>query len=202
MDDRLIAWARAVKSRGSRPGVPVLWLFTDERRLADPLGAVARLPAGFCGVVYRHDGDPRRAELGRAISRLCRRRRLALSVAGDWRLALALHAGLHLRAGRRPAGRRCRALTSSAHGVADLRRARRAGATVAFLSPVFATASHPGAPSLGPLRWALMARRAGMPAAALGGIDGATVRRLPPGRCAGAGAIGALGNQTNYIKKE
>jgi thiamine-phosphate pyrophosphorylase len=123
---------------------------------------------------------------------VCRRRRLALSVAGDWRLAVALHAGLHLRGGRRPA-RGCRVLTSSAHGVADLRRARRAGAAVAFLSPVFATASHPEAPSLGPLRWALMARRAGMKVAALGGIDGASVRRLPPGRCAGAGAIAALG---------
>src|SRR5580692_5856621 len=101
MDDRLIAWARAVKSRGGASRGPVLWLFTDERRLPDPLAAVARLPAG-AGVVFRHDADPRRAELGRALAKLCRRRRLVLAVAGDWRLAVALRAGLHLRGGRRP----------------------------------------------------------------------------------------------------
>ncbi len=172
----------------------MLWLFTDERRLPDPLNAVARLPAGLCGVVFRHDRDPRRAELGRALARLCRRRRLMLVVAGDWRLAAALRAGLHLRGGRRagPAPRWCRAVTSSAHGVADLRRARQAGAVVAFLSPVFATASHPEVPPHGPVCWGRLARGAGMEVAALGGIDGATVRRLPPGLCAGAGAIGAL----------
>lgn len=195
MDDRLLAWARAVKTRhGATLRAPVLWLFTDERRLADPLGAVARLPAGLCGVVFRHDRDPRRTELGRALARLCRRRRLRLVVAGDWRLAAALRAGLHLRGGRRPAHapRWCRAVTSSAHGAADLRRARQGGAVVVFLSPVFATASHPDRPPLGPVRWGRLARGAGVPVAALGGIDGATVRRLPPRLCAGVGAIGAL----------
>jgi thiamine-phosphate pyrophosphorylase len=195
MDEKLVAWARAVKSRQRRNGVvvgaPVLWLFTDARRLADPLAAAARLPRHLGGVVLRHDGAPGRAALGRALAALCRARGLALSVAGDWRLAAALGAGLHLRSGRRPAGapRTLRAMTSSAHGVADLRRGRREGA-LAFLSPAFASASHPGAAGLGPCRWGLAARRGGG-AAALGGIDGRSVRRLPG--CAGAGAIGALG---------
>jgi thiamine-phosphate pyrophosphorylase len=195
MDNRLVAWARAVKTRrGAALRAPVLWLFTDARRLADPLAAVARLPAGLCGVVFRHDRDPCRAELGRALARVCRRRRLMLVVAGDWRLAVALRAGLHLRGGRRPghAPRWCRAVTSSAHGAAELRRARQAGAAVVFLSPVFATASHPDTPPLGPVRWGRLARGAGMQVAALGGIEGATVRRLPSRLCAGAGAIAAL----------
>jgi thiamine-phosphate pyrophosphorylase len=129
--------------------------------------------------------------LGRALARLCRARGLSLSVAGDWRLAAALGAGLHLRGGRRPCGapRWLRAATSSAHGVAELRRARREG-VLAFLSPAFATASHPGVAGLGPCRWGLMARRGGA-VAALGGIDGRRVRLLPG--CVGAGAIGALG---------
>ncbi len=169
----------------------MLWLFTDARRLPDPLAAAARLPRGLGGVVLRHDGVADRAVLGRALARLCRARGLALSVAGDWRLAAALGAGLHLRGGRRPpaAPRYLHAVTSSAHSVADLRRARRVGA-LAFLSPAFATASHPGAPALGPYRWEFMVRRGGLGAAALGGIDGRTVRRLPG--CAGAGAIRAL----------
>ncbi len=169
----------------------MLWLFTDARRLADPLPAAARLPRRLAGVVLRHDGAPGRAALGRDLAALCRERGLALSVAGDWRLAAALGAGLHLRGGRRPAGapRNLRALTSSAHGVAELRRGRRQGA-LAFLSPAFASASHPGAAGLGPCRWGLAARRGGGGAAALGGIDARSVRRLPC--CAGAGAIGAL----------
>ncbi|MEO8715891.1 MAG: thiamine phosphate synthase, partial [Acetobacteraceae bacterium] len=82
--------------------------------------------------------------------------------------------------------------TSSAHDASSLRRAARAGASLAFLSPVFATASHPGAPALGTLRWARLARGARLPVAALGGIDGRTARRLPGRDCAGAGGIGAL----------
>ncbi len=207
MDAALARWVRAQAPRGLggawRGGLPALWLFTDRRRLPDPLAAVARLPRGQAGVVLRHDGDPGRAALGRALARLCRARRLALVVAGDVRLAQALGAGVHLRGGRWPDGgrggaiRRCgpraaQLLTSSAHTPAELRRARRAGADLAFLSPVFATASHPGAPALGPLRWAALARRAGLPVAALGGVTGGTVRRLPRGLCRAIGAIGGL----------
>ena len=171
----------------------VLWLFTDAARLPDPLAVLRRLPPGLAGVVLRDDGLAGRAELGRRIAALCRARRQALSVAGDWRLAAALHAGLHLRAGRRPPGApRClRALTASAHGPADLVRARRFGAAMAFLSPAFATASHPGVRALGPAGWGLAARRAGG-AAALGGVNGAVVRRLPARLCRGVGAISAL----------
>jgi len=120
-------------------------------------------------------------------------RGLVLVVAGDVRLAAALRAGVHLRDGRWPGVVRIRGfVTSSAHGLADLRRAARAGANLAFLSPVYATASHPGAPSLGSVRWSRLARAAPVAVAALGGIDGASVRRLPTGPCLCVGAIGAL----------
>jgi thiamine-phosphate pyrophosphorylase len=197
MDARLVAWARAVKARQARiprmRRMPVLWLFTDAARLADPSAAVARLPRGLCGVVLRHDGVADRAALGRRLALLCRARRNLLVVAGDWRLAAALHAGVHLRGGRRLPGRRGALHTGSAHGVAELVAARRAGVALAFLSPAFATASHPGAGALGPVRWSAQARRAGGAVAGLGGITGATVRRLDRRRCAAVGAIGALG---------
>jgi thiamine-phosphate pyrophosphorylase len=195
MDTKLVCWARSVKSRRRAQGgqLPPLWLFTDARRLPDPLPAVARLPRGLCGVVFRHDEVAGRAALGRRLARLCRDRGIALAVAGNWRLAMALHAGLHLRAGRRPLG--CPAglaLTSSAHGVADLVRARRAGVGLTFLSPLFVTASHPGARALGPLIWGLAAGRSGGNIAALGGVDSNSFRVLYQLRCAGAGAIGAF----------
>jgi thiamine-phosphate pyrophosphorylase len=187
MDVRLLDWARAVKARNAPSPVPPLWLFTDAGRLPDLLATVARLPRGLAGVVFRHDADPDRAALGPRLARLCRERRLALVVAGDARLAMRLGAGVHLRGG---------VMRRTGHQPpADLLRARRAGADACFLSPVFPTASHPGGASLGVLRWSIAAgtaRRKGVPVLALGGIDGASIRLLPRGRCAGAGAIGAL----------
>ena len=188
MDQRLVAWGRAVKAR-RKLKAPVLWLFTDAARLPDPLGAIARLPQGLCGVVLRDDALPGRAALAADVARLCRQRRLVLSVAGDWRLAARLGAWVHLRRGK-GAGWRGMPCTASAHDLTELRRGRARGALV-FLSPVFPTASHPGAVAVGVLRWAALARgRKGV--LALGGVNGASVRRLPR-RIGGAGAIGALG---------
>ena len=191
MDLILLAWGL----RGKRTALPRLWLFTDQHRLADPRQSVTALPRGRAGVVLRHDGDPNRAALGRDLARICRQRELMLVVAGDARLAAALKAGLHLRGGLRPCAFRPRGIvTSSAHSVRDLTRARRAGAALAFLSPAFATGSHPGAPHLGPLRWSAIARHAPVcqMIGALGGVTGTTIARLPAGRCHAVGAIGAL----------
>lgn len=204
MDQKLVAWARAVKSsRRFVPGagrMPVLWLFTDAVRLPDPRAAVSRLPKGLCGVVLRHDGVPGRAILGRELARICRVRRLALVIAGDPRLAASLGAGVHLRAGRRHgllAPRRrilqhSALVTSSAHNLDELHRAAHAGADLAFLSPVFPTSSHPAGGVLGAAGWSRLARLARLPVAALGGIDGASLRALPRGLCRSAGAIGGL----------
>ncbi len=195
MDDRLAAWGRAVKSAqpgtGRKAGLPPLWLFTDWARIGDPVAVARRLPAGLCGVVFRDDSRADREAVGRRLAQVCRARRLMLVVAGDWRLAAALGAGLHLRGGRRPpCSRRFPMVTSSAHGLADIHRARRAGARLVFLSPAFPTESHPGAPALGAVRWAAMARGGGV--AALGGVSGAVVRRLSLAGCRAVGAIGAL----------
>lgn len=188
-DPGLLAWGRAAAAR--RRGGPVLWLFTDTRRLPDPRPSARLLPVGRAGVVLRHDDHPDRLAIGRDLARICRQRRLALVVAGDSRLAASLGAGVHLRGGHWPGLVRRRGLiTSSAHDSAQLRRARRAGASLAFLSPAFPTASHPGEPALGAVRWNRLARSAGMAVAALGGIDGKTIGRLR--HCAGAAAIGAL----------
>lgn len=188
MDAALLAWGLR------RPAsFPRLWLFTDQRRLPDPRESVAGLPRGRAGVVFRHDSDPNRVALGRDLARICRRRRLILVVAGDARLAAGLRAGIHLRGGRHPGPIRSHAfITSSAHSIPELLRARRAGASLVFLSPAFATASHAGAPGLGPLRWSAMAVRAKGGVAALGGVDGQSVKRLAKGRISAVGAIGAL----------
>jgi thiamine-phosphate pyrophosphorylase len=190
MDRKLFAWG--LRRGGS---FPRLWLFTDDARLPDPLPSISRLPKGRAGVVFRHDDSADRIALGLRVARICRDRRLLLVIAGDGRLAARLHGGVHLRGGHRPDLAPIYGFTtSSAHSVQDIRRAASAGADLVFVSPAFQTRSHAGAPGLGPLRWLRMVRavRVRPGVAALGGIDGHSIRRLPAEICAAAGAIGAL----------
>ncbi len=192
MDAGLLAWGRRVKRRRRRNKIPPLWFFTDAARLPNPLPVIATLPRGLCGVVFRHDAAPNRLALGREIAALCRARRLVLVVAGDAHLAARLHAGLHLRGGRRGVLRLPRLVTASAHDAAELVRAKRAGAGLVFISPVHETKSHSGAPVLGAAGWRRLARLAGATnAAALGGISGQTIRALGKA-CAAVGAIEAF----------
>jgi thiamine-phosphate pyrophosphorylase len=141
---------------------------TDERQGEALWTALERLPPGS-GIVFRHyrlGGEDRRALFAR-VKAVSRRRRLTLIVAGE-RLPGA--DGVHNRRG--PGIR-----TASAHDSAELRAARR-GADLVFLGPVHPTRSHPGAAALGPARFDRLARRAGIPVIALGGMDSARFRAL------------------------
>ncbi len=196
MDGRFLAWGRAVKARRAARCAPVppaaIWLFTDVVRAPAPLAAVRALAPGLGGVVLRQPDAAGRARLCALLAPICRARRLALSIAGDARLARRFHAGLHLSRGRRERGAEwVRFLTSSAHDRCELVRCRRAGVALAFLSPLFASASHPGTPGLRPCRWSALARHAGVVVAALGGIDAACLPAIPRDAAA-LGAIGAL----------
>jgi thiamine-phosphate pyrophosphorylase len=197
----LEAQARRLKATSMGSMVPRLWLVSDPLRLPNPRAAAARLPPGSA-VVAR--GLAPAVLWG--LARLARQRRLKLMVAGDGRLALALAAGLHVPDRRGcpgllaflAAARPGALLSVAVHGRPSLVRARRLRADAALVSPAFATASHPGARALGPLRWAALA--AGVPpgvaVVALGGLSGPTAARLPRPRLAGLAAIGALGGVT------
>lgn len=162
--------------------MPRLWLLSDPKRLPDPRAAAARLPRG--SAVLARGVAP---ALLQGLARLCRARGLRLLVGGDGRAALRLGAGLHVpergapglmafRLARRPGA----LLSVAVHGRAGLARARRLGADAVLISPIFATRSHPGARGLGAHGWAWLARRAGRPAVALGGVDARAARRVPP----------------------
>lgn len=168
---------------------PRLVLLTDPR-ITDPVALARRLPPG-AAVVLRHYGAPDREALGRGLARICRERRLLLLVAGDLRLAVALRAqGLHLPEGMsRPHAWRG-LVSAAAHSRAALVRAKAQGADWVLLSPVFPTASHPGARSLGVLRFAALSGRTSLPVLALGGVNLRTVRGLR--RAAGIATVGNL----------
>ena len=195
----LMAEARALRARAgfprARSGVdlpPLLWL-TDPARAPDPVAVARRLPRG-CGVVLRHYDAPDRADLARRLAAVCRARGLVLLVGADAALAAAVGAhGVHLPEWDTRWGARrheWRLLTAAAHSAGALRRA--AGADAALLSPVFATVSHPGAPPLGPARFAELTAGSPLPVYALGGVTAAAAPALRGSGAAGIAAVGAL----------
>jgi thiamine-phosphate pyrophosphorylase len=172
-----------------RQPLPRLWLMTDERQREGLWTALARVPRG-AGVVFRHYGLAReeRRRLFDRVKAVARRRGLILLLAGPPRMAEAWGAdGSH---GPGP-GPTKRLRTISAHDGSEIRAARQIGADLVFLSPVFATGSHPGARPLGRLRFGLLARASRIPVIALGGMNRRKARGLEGSGIYGWAAIDA-----------
>lgn len=152
--------------------LPKLWLMTDERMGEGLWAALARLPRGS-GVVFRHYATPpsERRRLFAEVVRTARKRRLVVVRGGAHRMRF--EAGSHNRARRDPGLK-----TFAVHGMRDAVAARRMRADLVFVSPVFDTRSHPGARPLGRMKAAALARIAGVPAIALGGMDLRRFERL------------------------
>ncbi|BCW87090.1 Thiamine-phosphate synthase [Alphaproteobacteria bacterium SO-S41] len=183
--------------RTMRPPLPTLWLMTDDTR-GDAAAAMRSLPHG-AGVIFRHYNAPDRARLARTLRALAARRGLVFLVAGDVKLAAAVKAdGFHAPEWlihRATAVRRLLPhglVTAAAHGVPGLVAAERAQVDAVLVSPVFATASHPGAQTLGVLRFAALAEQAAMPVIALGGMTPDRFARLTGTAVSGYAAISAL----------
>ncbi|MBS0479298.1 MAG: thiamine phosphate synthase [Proteobacteria bacterium] len=143
---------------------------TDERQGDGLWNALRRLPRGG-GVVFRHYATPaaERRRLFALVLRVARAQGLVVVRAGRWCGAGA--DGVHNQRGR---GVR----TASGHSWAEARAAVRRGAAAVFVSPVFATRSHPGAAALGVKGAERIALGLKVPAIALGGMDAERFRQL------------------------
>ncbi len=155
----------------NRP-TPALWLMTDERMGAALWPALAALPKGS-GVVFRHfaTAPAERAALFARVAQIARQRALVLVEGGGAAQRSALH---------------------PAHSLREAIAARRTGAAAVLVSPVYPTRTHPGARALGPLRAAAIARAAGCPAIALGGMTRARFKRMKALGFVGWAAIDGL----------
>lgn len=155
-----------------RHPLPHRWLMTDER-LGDALLPIVRTMPRGSGIVFRHYATPpaERRALFAAVRRIARARRHMLLVAGP---VLPGADGVH---GRRARGGRGLA-TRPVHNRAERIAAERAGVDAILISPVFATASHPGAAALGRVRFGMLVRGARVPVIALGGMTAARARTL------------------------
>jgi thiamine-phosphate pyrophosphorylase len=173
-----------------RQPLPRLWLMTDERQGEELWAALERLPRG-AGIVFRHyrlAPADRRALFDR-VRRIATRRRLMLLAGGGQRLpADGRHGGRREKDGL---------ATAAAHDLRELKAAEQRGAHLVFLSPVFPTRSHPGARTLGRLRFGAITRSARIPVIALGGMDERRGRSLRPLGAYGWAGIDAFAPNQN-----
>ncbi|WP_336958191.1 thiamine phosphate synthase [Sphingobium aquiterrae] len=188
----------AAGRHGGARAIPRLWLLTDER-IAQPtlLAAAACLPRG-AGIILRHYSLPvaERRQLFDAMRVIARRHGLLLLLAGTATEAAAWRAdGWHGRATRRhaSAGRIPPIHSAPAHDARELNRARARGADMVLISPAFPTRSHPGAPTLGRIGFARLARQAqGMTVIALGGMNAGRAKQVRALSAHGWAAIDGL----------
>jgi thiamine-phosphate pyrophosphorylase len=163
---------------------------TDPRLGEGLSAAVQRLPAGS-GVIFRHYqlADQERRALFAKVRRICQRRGHILLLAGPERQARRWHAdGFH--------GRTMGQMdwhSAPVHSPKEISEAKRIGAQILLLSPLYATRSHPDARPLGLMRFATLARLA-HPAKviALGGMTGNRARSLDRRMAHGWAAIDAF----------
>ena len=83
-------------------------------------------------------------------------------------------------------------ITASTHSAAGLQRAHQIGVDAAFLSPIFETPTHEGAPTLGVGIFCDLVCRSAVPVYALGGITEKTAPQLNASGAVGIAAIGGL----------
>jgi thiamine-phosphate pyrophosphorylase len=148
---------------------PRIWLMTDERLGERLWAAIDRLPSG-AGIVFRHYSleQAEREQLAMRVAQAARERGLTVAIARNADLAHGAGANLVHNPVQVPSAL---PFSQAVHSIEQAEQARTAGAALVFVSPVYATRSHPGATPLGPPRAAEIARAAGVPAIALGGMD-------------------------------
>ena len=180
---------------------PRQWMISNLAGGGDWRTTISAHPA-HVGLLLRDYEASGRRSLAADMAALCRRQKRAFSIAGDARLATKYGARFHCPSYLigRPAARCGRAGpddSAAIHDETELIAAAKAGFGTVFISPVFATNTHPGAFTLGPLRALALLRKAndlGLKAYALGGMDAAHYRRLGgPEACHGWAAISAFG---------
>lgn len=153
--------------------VPRLWLMTDARIAGALPRIMAALPPRSAVVVRPYAlGDAADERAVRAFRRIARAKRhlLLLAGRGDARAYDGRHGFGGCMKGR--------PLSVPVHDRREAGRARRAGAEVVIVSPVYPTRSHAEARPIGRRGFRSLAAQAGGRAIALGGMDAARFRYL------------------------
>jgi thiamine-phosphate pyrophosphorylase len=183
---------------GARKDLPRLLFFTDPARTPDAEAVAWSLPRGSA-IIFRGFGAPDAEVQVLRLKKIARARGLKLMIGADPGLARRVGAdGVHLPERLVRMARRLKAaqptwiVTVAAHGPRAARDALRSGADAAVVSVVFASASPSAGRPMGPLRLAVLTRRARGPVYGLGGITNETARRLKGAGLVGLAAVSGL----------
>lgn len=185
--------SRAEALRRDNAPTPALFILTDPQRTPDPVRLAEHAPAG-CGLILRTFGRATIEAAAFPMAATARARGFSLLISADPDLASRAGAdGVHwpqwsLAQAHRPWPGAL--VTASAHDPHALRRAQGFADGI-LVSTVFASRSPSASRPMGPFRLAAWARRSATPVYALGGVNGATVKRLAGLGLGGAAAVGA-----------
>ena len=151
--------------------LPLLWLLSDARNDLQLEQALAALPRGS-GFVFRHYHLPpgARAERFRALALAARRAGHVVVLSDELSLARRWKADGIYGDAEQIAGADGLLRLTTAHDGEDLARSAAAKAHGVFLSPVFATRSHPDGQTLGIHGFHVLAQQSAVPVIALGGM--------------------------------
>lgn len=191
----LAAAAQTLNKTGVVAAPFSLAFLTDQARIPNPEIIARVMPAG-AAIVLRDYKNPERAAMARRLRTISTTRKVFLIIGADIDLAETVGAdGVHLPSWFDAGQAKLDDLivTASCHTRFELERAAKQGADLAFLSPAFATRSHPGANHLGPDAFRDIAVTSPMPILALGGVDETNASLLAGPNVAGLAAIGAFG---------
>ena len=164
--------------------LPPRIFMTDRHRLPNWQEVLTLLPEGT-GVIFRDYDAPDRKKMAELVADICGAQGLILSIAGDPELALGLNAGFHMPEKQAPSLFRHLSrlpvnafVTLSVHNMRGLISAQHLPVHAVLISPVFTTNSHPDAATLGPVRFASLAKKSPCPVYALGGMSEAQLKRV------------------------
>jgi thiamine-phosphate pyrophosphorylase len=167
-----------------RQSLPLLWLLSDARNDGRLEQALRNLPRGSAFVFRHYHLAPaarrQRFDALASVARECGHQ-VILSGSDDWGADGTYGPPARLGSGLRLA---------TAHNGDELQCAIAAGVDGVFLSPVFPTASHPGAETLGIHGFHVLAQQSPVPIIALGGMTAERAMDLDWSRW---GAIDGLG---------
>jgi len=182
---------------------PPLLLVTDRRQARHPLAdIVAAALTGGCRWISLREKDlpeDEQVPLARTLCRLAHKSSARLLLHGKASLAkLAGADGVHLPSGSDPATARAllgpeKLVGVSIHTVSEAASIDPAMADYALAGPAFETPSKPGyGPEIGRKGLFEIARAAGVPVLAIGGINTARVAEVIAAGCAGVAVMGGV----------
>lgn len=160
--------------RALPPGLPGLLYLTDPVRSPNILKTASHLPHGS-GIIYRHFGAADRLTTAAQLRALCWQRRLYFMIGNDAELAQRTQAdGVHWAESQMHESKywtgKFKIMTSAAHSIYAIKRAKKLNLDAVLVSTVFASNSPSASPHLGAVRFRHLSRNAAMPVYGLGGI--------------------------------